>query len=81
MIAEIFYDCNGGTWSALDFNSKISFTTERGLKQSITRKIRRDLENGNLIRFFGFGSRVNVTVYCNELGFIDKPLATTTVQL
>lgn len=54
---------------------------ERGLKQAINRKINRDLESGNLRRHFGTGSRVNVNVYCKELGFTEKPLATTHVNV
>ena len=41
----------------------------------------RDLESGNLRRYFGTGSRVNVNVYCKELGFTEKPLATTHVNV
>ena len=81
MIGNLYYDCNGNTWTILNFYSQISFTTERGLKQAINRKISRDLENGNLRRFFGTGARVNVNVYCKELGFTEKPLATTRVNV
>ena len=81
MIGNLYYDCNGNTWTILNFHSQISFTTERGLKQAINRKISRDLENGNLRRFFGTGARVNVNVYCKELGFTKKPLATTRVNV
>lgn len=59
----------------------ITFSSERGLKQAINRKINRDLECGNLRRHFGTGSRVNVNVYCKELGFTEKPLATTHVNV
>lgn len=59
------------------FTAVLPFSTERELKQAINRKINRDLESGNLRRHFGTGSRVNVNVYCKELGFTDKPLATT----
>lgn len=62
MVGNLYYDCNGETWTILNFHSEISFSTERGLKQAINRKIRKDLENGNLRRFFGSGSRVNVNV-------------------
>nr|WP_295402901.1 hypothetical protein [uncultured Prevotella sp.] len=51
------------------------------MKQAINRKIHKDLENGNLRRFFDSGSRVNVNVYCKELGFTDKPLATSNVRV
>ena len=75
------YDCNGESWTILDFHSSITFSSERGLKQAINRKINRDLESGNLRRHFGTGSRVNVNVYCKELGFTEKPLATTHVNV
>ena len=78
------YDCNGESWcNILDFHfhSSITFSSERGLKQAINRKINRDLESGNLRRHFGTGSRVNVNVYCKELGFTEKPLATTHVNV
>ncbi len=81
MNANLYYDCNGESWAILDFHSSITFSTERGLKQAINRKISRDLESGNLRRHFGTGSRVNVNVYCKELGFTDKPLATTHVNV
>ena len=81
MNANLYYDCNGKSWTILDFHSSITFSTERGLKQAITRKINRDLESGNLRRHFGTGSRVNVNVYCKELGFTEKPLATTHVNV
>lgn len=81
MNANLHYDCNGESWTILDFHSSITFSTERGLKQAINRKISRDLESGNLRRYFGIGSRVNVNVYCKELGFIEKPLATTHVNV
>lgn len=63
MVGNLYYDCNGESWTILNFHSEISFSTERGLKQAINRKIRKDLENGNLRRFFGTGARVNVNVY------------------
>ena len=53
MKANLYYDCNGDSWTILDFHSSITFSTERGLKQAINRKINRDLENGNLRRHFG----------------------------
>ena len=81
MNANLYYDCNGESWTILDFHSSITFSTERGLKQAINRKISRDLESGNLRRHFGTGSRVNVNVYCKELGFTDKPLATAHVNV
>lgn len=81
MVGNLYYDCNGESWTILNFHSEISFSTERGLKQAINRKIRKDLENGNLRRFFGSGSSVNVNVYCKELGFTDKPLATSNVRV
>lgn len=81
MTGNLYYDCNGETWTILNFNSEISFSTERGLKQAINRKINKDLDKGNLRRFFGSGARVNVNVYCKELGFTDKPLATTKVSV
>lgn len=81
MEANLYYDCNGERWSILDFHSRITFTTEKGLKQSIRRKINKDIENGNLRRFFGTGAKVSVSVFCKELGFIDKPLATTRVSV
>ena len=81
MNANLYYDCNGESWTILDFHSSITFSTERGLKQAINRKISRDLESGNLRRYFGTGSRVNVNVYCKELVFTDKPLATTQVNV
>ena len=68
MNANLYYDCNGESWAILDFHSSITFSSERGLKQAINRKINRDLESGNLRRHFGTGSRVNVNVYCKELG-------------
>ena len=79
MNANLYYDCNGESWTILDFHSSITFSTERGLKQAINRKISRDLESGNLRRYFGTGTRVNV--YCKELGFTEKPLATTHVNV
>lgn len=81
MEANLYYDSKGERWSILDFHSRISFTTERGLKQSIRRKINKDMENGNLRRFFGIGAKVSVNVFCKELGFVDKPLATTCVNV
>ena len=81
MKANLFYDCNGESWTILDYHSSITFSTERGLKQAINRKINRDLERGNLRRHFGTGFRVNVNVYCKELGFTEKPLATTHVNV
>lgn len=81
MVANLYYDCNGESWTILDFHSQITFTTERGLKQAINRKIKKDLDNGNLRRHFGTDVKVNVTVYCKELGFTDKPLATTSVNV
>ena len=81
MNANLYYDCNGESWTILDFHSSITFSSERGLKQAINRKINRDLESGNLRRHFGTGSRVNVNVYCKELGFTEKPLATTHVNV
>ena len=74
MEANLYYDCKGERWSILDFHSRISFTTERGLKQSIRRKINKDIENGNLRRFFGMGAKVSVNVFCKELGFISHLL-------
>ena len=81
MNANLYYDCNGESWTILDFHSSITFSTERGLKQAINRKINRDLASGHLRRHFGTGSRANVNVYCKELGFIEKPLATTHVNV
>ena len=81
MTGNLYYDLNGERWTILDFHSKITFSSERGLKQAISRKISKDLENGNLRRYFGAGSKVNVEVYCNEIGFTDKPLATTSVNV
>lgn len=81
MTGNLYYSCNGEHWSILDFHSEITFTTERGLKQAITRKISKDLEHGNLRRYFGTGAKVDVEVYCKELGFLDKPLATTRVNV
>ena len=52
MNANLYYDCNGESWTILDFHSCITFSTERGLKQAINRKISRDLESGNLRRYF-----------------------------
>ena len=81
MNANLYYECNGESWTILDFHSSITFSSERGLKQAINRKINRDLECGNLRRHFGTGSRVNVNVYWKELGFTEKPLATTHVNV
>ena len=53
MNANLYYDCNGESWTILDFHSSITFSSERGLKQAINRKISRDLESGNLRRHFG----------------------------
>lgn len=53
MNANLYYDWNGESWTILDFHSSITFSTERGLKQAINRKINRDLESGNLRRHFG----------------------------
>ena len=81
MNANLYYDCNGESWTILDFHSSITFSSERGLKQAINRKIHREWESGNLRRHFGTGSRGNVNVYCKELGFTEKPLATTHVNV
>ena len=56
MNANLYYDCNGESWTILDFHSSITFSSERGLKQAINRKINRDLGSGNLRRHFGTGS-------------------------
>ena len=53
MNANLYYDCSGESWTILDFHSSITFSSERGLKQAINRKINRDLESGNLRRHFG----------------------------
>ena len=81
MTGNLYFDRNGERWTILDFHSEIKFSSERGLKQAIRRKISKDLENGNLRRYFGAGSKVNVEVYCKEIGFTDKPLATTSVSV
>ena len=77
MNANLYYDCNGESWTILDFHSSITFSTERGLKQAINRKINRDLESGNLRRHFGTGSRVNVNVYCKAVSYTHLTLPTT----
>ena len=78
MDANLYYNLNGESWTALDFCSKISFSTKRGLIRAINNKIRKDLENGNLRRFFGSGIKVNVNVYCKQL-IKEQPIATTSV--
>ena len=39
MNANLYYDCDGESWTILDFHSSITFSSERGLKQAINRKI------------------------------------------
>ena len=39
MTGNLYYDLNGERWTILDFHSKITFSSERGLKQAISRKI------------------------------------------
>ena len=51
------------------------------LREVWSRRLTERLESGNLRRHFGIGSRVNVNVYCKELGFTEKPLATTHVNV
>ena len=79
MVANLYYDVNGETWTAINFKSQITFSSERGLKQAIRRKIQKDLDHGNLRRFFGTGAKVSVNVYTKLFANGDKPIATTTV--
>ena len=39
MNANLYYDCDGESWTILDFHSSITFSSESGLKQAINRKI------------------------------------------
>lgn len=73
----IYLDAQGASWSVL--NRDITFSGERGLKQAITRAIRKDYENGNLNRFYGYNTNIRVEVWRD--GYNDAPVATTSVNL
>lgn len=53
MTDNLYYDLNGERWTILDFHSKITFSSERGLKQAISRKkSQRTWKNGKLAKIF-----------------------------
>lgn len=76
-----YYDENGNSWSVLNRYGEITFSSKRGLIQAITRKVNKDLENGNLLRFFGWGAKVIVKVFREEFENGLTPIATTSVNV
>ena len=57
MNANLYYDCNGESWTILDFHSSITFSSERGLKQAINRNLTLTMRHPSWIFLF-FGGRI-----------------------